>query len=147
MINKLVEGLELEYINSSNDANKGIVVDMAVFILASFLTGLQGEKTLKLVLGDTRDYFGEAKNHYKFKCIVLFLFCRFKRESGEGFHFVAVTAKSKSDIYIGPWVRRALILKEKRNLFRSFFFVNTKGNKKFYVTTGTSISLCRMPGR
>ena len=66
---------------------------MAVFVLASFLVDLRGEETLKLVIGETRDYIDEAENHYKLKHIVLPLRGRFKGESGEGFHFVAVTTK------------------------------------------------------
>ena len=68
---RLVEGLELEYLNSSNDVDKEKFADMAVFILASFLAGLRGEETLKLVLGETRDYLEEAENHYKLKHVVL----------------------------------------------------------------------------
>ena len=106
VVHRLVEGLEQEYLNSSNDIDKERVVDMAVFILASFLAGLRGEETLKLVLGETRDYIDEAENHYKFKHVVLPLRGRFKGESGEGFHFVAVTTKTNSGLCIGPWVRR-----------------------------------------
>ena len=85
MVHRLVEGLELEYLNSSNDVDKEEFADMAVFILALFLAGLRGEETLKLVLGETRDYLEEAENNYKLKHVVLPLRGRFKGESGEDF--------------------------------------------------------------
>lgn len=129
VVHRLVEGLELEYLNSPNNLDKQNFVDMTVFILASFLAGLRGEETLKLVLGETRDCLEEVENHYKFKHVVLSLRGPFKGESGEGFHFVAITTKSNSGLCIGSWVRRALILKEKRNFFRGFFFVDTKGER------------------
>ena len=138
-VHKLVEILELEYMNSPNDVDKEKFVDMAVFILASFLTGLRGEETFKLVLGETREYLEETESHYKFKHVVLPLRGRFKGESGEGFHFVAVTTKSNSGLCIGPWVRRALILKEKRKIFRGFVFVDTKGKRALIKDSETKI--------
>ena len=52
-----------------------------------------------------------------------------QRGSGENFHFDAVTTRTDLGLYIGPWVRRALALKEKRNLVRGFFFVIDKGKR------------------
>ena len=129
VVHKLIDGLEVEYTRASSDKFKEHIVDMGVFILASFLAGLRGEETLKLVLGETRDYLDEAENHRSYKHVVLPLRGRFKGESGENFHFVAVTARTDSGLCIGPWVRRALVLKEKRNLVRGFFFVNNKGKR------------------
>ena len=63
VVHKLIEGLEVEYARASGDQLKESIVDMGVFILASFLAGLIGEETLKLVLGETREYLDEAENH------------------------------------------------------------------------------------
>ena len=107
MIHKLVEGLEDEYVIATSDGDKESIVDMGVFILASFLAGLRGEETLKLVLGETRDYIHESENHRTYKYVVLPLRGRFKGESGGNFYFVAVVARTDSGLCIGPWVRRA----------------------------------------
>ena len=40
-----------------------------------------------------------------------------------------VTARTNSGLCIGPWVRRALDLKRKRNLVRGFFFVDDNGKR------------------
>ena len=61
VVHKLIEGLEVEYARASGDQLKESIGDMGVFILASFLAGLRGEETLKLVLGETRDYLDESK--------------------------------------------------------------------------------------
>ena len=37
----------------------------------------------------------------------------FKCETGENFHFIAVTSKSDSGLQIGVWIKRALSLKER----------------------------------
>ena len=105
---------------------------MRVFIFASFLVGLRGEETLELVLGETHDYIHESKNHRTYKHVDLPFRGRFKGGSGENFHFVAFTTRTDSDLCIGPWVRRALDLKENRNLIRGFFFVNNKGKILFF---------------
>ena len=62
VIHKLIDGLEDEYVRGTSDRDKEIIVDMGVFILASFLAGLRGEEILKLVLGETRDYIHESEN-------------------------------------------------------------------------------------
>ena len=80
MDNLLVEGLEDEYVIATSDGDKESIVDMGVFILASFLAGLRGEETLKLVLGETRDYIHESENHRTYKYVVLPLRGRFKGE-------------------------------------------------------------------
>ena len=95
---------------------------MGIFILASFLARLCGEKTFKLVLGETKEFIDEVENHRAHKHIVVPLRGRLKGESGETFHFVAVTAKSNLDLCIGLWFSRALVLEEKRLLIRGYFF-------------------------
>ena len=40
-----------------------------------------------------------------------------------------MTTRTDLGLCIGPWVRRALALKEKRNFDRGFFFVNDKGKR------------------
>ena len=73
-----------------------------MLILVSFLGGLRGDDTLKLELGETVAYIDESENHRKHKNVVLPLRKRFKETSGEGFHFVAVSAKTNSGLCIGP---------------------------------------------
>ena len=129
VVHKLIEGLEDEYGRASGDQVKENIVDMEVFILASFLAELRGEETMKLVLGEICDHLDESENRRTYKHVVLPLRGRFNGESGGKIHFVAVTTRTNSGLCIGSWVRRALDLKEKRNIIRCFFFVDNKGKK------------------
>ena len=61
VVHKLIKGLEDEYVRAISDHDKESIVDMGVFILASFLAGLREEETLKLVFGETRDYIHDDK--------------------------------------------------------------------------------------
>ena len=47
VIHKLMEGLEEEYFEAGTDEERGDLVDMSVFILASFLAPLRGEEIWK----------------------------------------------------------------------------------------------------
>ena len=129
VIHKLMEGLEEEFLGSRSNEERSALADMAVFSLASFLAALRGEETLKISLGETRNYFAEAENNLKHKHVVLPLRGRFKGENGEGFHFVAVSALTDSGLRIGPWVRRALLLKENQGRVKGFFFSCKKGKQ------------------
>ena len=129
VIHKLMEGLEEEYLGSRTEEERGELADMSVFILASFLAALRGEETLKISLGETRDYYAEAENNIKHKHIVLPLRGRFKGENGEGYHFVAVSALTDSGLKIGPWVKRAIVLKENQGRVKGFLF-SSRGEKR-----------------
>ena len=65
----------------------------------------------------------------KHKHVVLPLRGRCKGEKGEGFHFVAVSTVTDSGLKIGPWVRRALLLKENQGRVKGFFFSCKRGNQ------------------
>ena len=82
------------------------IVNIVVFILASFLGGLRGEETLKLVLGESRDFIDESETHRKYKHVVLPLRGRFNGKSGKDFHSATMTAKTDSGLCVGPWIRR-----------------------------------------
>ena len=101
VIHRLIEGLEEDFLTELDPAAKEKISDAALFILASFLGGLRGEETLKLVLGEARQYITEAENHCKHKHVILPLRGRFKGETCELFHFVDVTTKTDSGLMIG----------------------------------------------
>ena len=42
---------------------------------------------------------------------------------------MAVTVKTDSGLCIGPWVRRGIIPKERRQLVRGFFFKDLNGKR------------------
>ena len=54
VIHKLVEELERYFLAKQELALNVKILDATVFILESFLGGLRGEETLKLVLGEAR---------------------------------------------------------------------------------------------
>lgn len=58
------------------------------------------EEVFKLVLGEARTYFMEARGNTKFPHVVLPLRVGVKGEMGETFHFVVVTARSYSELEI-----------------------------------------------
>ena len=129
VIHKLVEVLKQNYKHCLTDNAKERIADLAVFTLASFLAGLRGEETMKMVLGETRDFIDESESHHEYPHIVLPLRGRFKGETGEGYHFVAVSACTDSGLKIGPWVRKGLLWKEKRGMIRGFYFTSADKRK------------------
>ena len=127
VVHKLVDGLERDFIASRIDEEKDSLVDQAIFILAAFLAALRGEEVFKLVLGEARTYFAEARRNAKFPHVVLPLRGRFKGETGETYHFVVVTARSNSGLKIGEWMKRGIESRERRGIFQGYFFTNSKG--------------------
>ena len=97
------------------------------FVLASFLVALRREETLNISLSETIYHFKEAEGNAKQSHIVLSLRRKFKGENGEGCHFVAVTCLTNSGLRLGPWVKRALSLKEKRGRIKCSFFAPRMG--------------------
>jgi len=71
--------------------------------------------------------------------VILPLRGRFKGETGESFHFLAVTTETDSRLKIGCWLKRLLLFKEERGVTRDFLFVDwnekrTKlGNLELFV--------------
>ena len=55
---------------------------MVAFILDSFLGSLRGEDVVKMVLGETKEYFVLDMSNITYKHVVLPLRGRFKREMG-----------------------------------------------------------------
>ena len=102
-------------------------VDQAIFILAAFLVALKEEEVCKLVLGEVRTYFVEARRNTKLPHVVLSLRGRFKGETGETFHFVVVTAKIISGLGIWYWMERGIASRKKQGLTQGCFFINSKG--------------------
>ena len=102
VMHKLVDGLEKDYKASRVEEERDGFVDQDIFVLAAFLAALRGEEVFKLVLGEVRTYFAEARSNSKLPHVVLPLRGRFKGETGETVHFVVVTAKSNSVLEIGP---------------------------------------------
>ena len=80
VVHKLIDELEIDFGQVVTENIKERVVDMTVFILASFLGGLRVDQTLKLVLGETRDFINESEKHLKDEHVVLLLRGRFKGE-------------------------------------------------------------------
>ena len=99
---RLIEELGEEYLEAGSDDERKALADMSVFVLASLLAALRGEETLKISLGNTRDYFEEAKKNLQLKHVVIPLRGSFKGENGEGYHFVAVSAFTNSRFKIRP---------------------------------------------
>ena len=46
------------------DNIKGRIMEMVVFVLASFFGDLRGDEALKLVFSETRDFINEAENNH-----------------------------------------------------------------------------------
>ena len=129
VVHKVIEGLEVDYLEERNDGAKEKIADVAVFVLASFLAALRGEETLKIVLGETKEFYKEGQSHGNHKHVILPLRGRFKGESGESYHLVVVTAKSNSGLQIGPWIKRALEWRERRRIERGFLFADESGRR------------------
>ena len=70
VIHKLVEILKQNYEHYLTNNAKERIADLAVFTLASFLAGLRGEETMKMVLGETRDFIDESESHHEYPHIV-----------------------------------------------------------------------------
>ena len=51
---------------------------------------------------------------------------RFKGDTSESFHFLAITVKMHSGLMIGSWLKRALVFKEERGVTIGFLFVDEK---------------------
>ena len=71
IMHKMVEGLKEEYESAEVAEDKEKVTEILVFMLAVFLTGLIGGEVTKLILGDVRKIFEEARYHHKRLHIVL----------------------------------------------------------------------------
>ena len=84
------------------DREKEKIVDTAVFVLSSFLAKLRGEETLRIVLGESREFLEEGEANGKHSHVVLPLRGRFKGENGEGCHLVVVSARTKSRLQHKP---------------------------------------------
>lgn len=78
----------------------------------------------------------KSENYRKYNHIVLLLWENFKGEILLGFNFVAASAKTKYGLCIVPWVRRAMILEERRHLIR----VENRGEKIFFEELGIGFS-------
>ena len=78
MVHQLIEGLERDFIASKIEEEKDSLVDQAIFTLEDFLAALIGEEVLKLVWGETRTHFAEARRNTKLPHVVLPLRGRFK---------------------------------------------------------------------
>ena len=94
VIHKLVEGLEEEYKLAEDVDEKEKLADLAVFILVTFLAGLIGELVTKLTLEEVRRLFEESRYHHKRPHVVLPLRGRFKGETGETYHMIAVSEET-----------------------------------------------------
>ena len=103
VIHRLMEGLEEEYLKPGTDDERGILVDISVFILASFLETLRRRGDFEIRLGKTMNYCEEAEKNLKHKHVVLPLRGTFKGENGEDYQFFAVSALTNSGLKIGPW--------------------------------------------
>ena len=90
---------------------------------------LRGEEVFKLVLGKARDFLLEARSNWAHSHVILPLRGKFKGETGESFHFVAVTAKINSGLAIGKWLERGIAFRERRGVIRGYFFTNNKGGR------------------
>ena len=100
-----------------------------MFIIAVFLAALRGKKVFKFNLSETRKFFLESMGNVKQPHIVLPLRGRFKDETGESFHFAAVTSKSNSGFQIGVRIERSISLKERKGVRNGYFFADSKGRK------------------
>ena len=83
VIHKLVEGLEEDYLEGKTDREKEKIADTALFNLRSFLAGLRGEETLRIVLRESRDFLEEGEANEKHNHVVLPLRGSFKGEGVE----------------------------------------------------------------
>ena len=54
---------------------------------------------------------------------------RFKGETGESFHFLAMTSKTDSGLMIGAWLKRSFFKGRKKYITRAFLFVDEQGKR------------------
>ena len=57
MIHSLIEGLEEEFSAAETGDKKEQLANISIFILVSFSVALSGKMTLKVNIGEMRDYF------------------------------------------------------------------------------------------
>ena len=81
VVHQLIEGLERDFIASKIEEEKDSLTDQAIFTLEDFLAALREEEVLKLVRGETRTYFAEARRNTKLPHVVLPLLHRYKHSS------------------------------------------------------------------
>ena len=112
-----------------NDREKEKIGDTVMFVLCSFLAELRGKETLRLVWGESREFFEGRKTYGKYKHVVLPLRDKFKWKNGKGFHLVVVTARTNSGLQIRLWLRRLLDRKGRRVIIQGLLFVDDKGSK------------------
>ena len=124
VIHKLMDDFDDNFCGSQVEREIESIVDQTIFVLVP----LKGTEVLKLVLGEVRDYFTEARKNVKLPKVVLPLQGRFKGETRESFHFVVVTAKTDSDLKIEFWLEREIVFQEKRRFTWGYFFTNEKGD-------------------
>ena len=80
MVHKIMEGFKIKFNDRISDGEIESIVNVRVFVLASFLAELRGIETFKIVLEENRNYFEESQNNIQHKYVVLllggrFLFC------------------------------------------------------------------------
>ena len=102
VVHRLMYGLEGENSDTKTDVIINELSDMAVFVLASFLVALREEKTLKISLGETREFFEEAERHSKHGHVILLLRGIFKGDNRENCHFVTVNSLTNAGLRLGP---------------------------------------------
>lgn len=73
IVNKLIEGLEIDYLDGKSDREKEESADVVVFILASFLVGLRGEEILKIYFRETKYFLDDMESHVKHQNVILLL--------------------------------------------------------------------------
>ena len=113
-----MDDFERDYQSSEIEEESDSFVDQTVFIFVVFLAVLREE---------ARTYFAEAKRNTTLSHVVLPLCGRFKRETGETFHFVVVTARSDSGLSVGSWMERGIASRKIRGLTQGYFFVSSSG--------------------
>ena len=129
VVHKVVEILETGYHSRRSDGERKIIANVTVFVFAYFFAGLREEETLKIVLGETRNYIEESQGNLQHKHVILPLRSIFKGENGEGLHFVVVSL----EIFLGlckvPWVIRDLDVREMKGKINGFFFADQYDKK------------------
>lgn len=104
----------MDFSRSRSREEKDGIIDQAIFVLAAVLVTLRGEEVFKLVLGKVRDFMTEARKNRVYPRVVLPLRGRFKKDTGESFHFVVITARNNSGMMTGKWFEREIAFREGR---------------------------------
>ena len=118
VVHKLVDEFERDYQSSEIEEKRDSVVDQTVFILVVLLVVLRGE---------ARTYFAESRRNTTLSHDVLPPRGRFKRETGETFHFVVVTARNDSGLSVGKWMERGIASRKIRGLTQGYLFISSPG--------------------